>query len=325
MNNVDSEFLKLLQDLLNQALKHRGKVTILIAGKTGVGKSTLINTVFQGEVAATGQGKPVTKHTREYSKEGIPLTILDTRGLEVADYKETMQQLERIIRERSNDEDPSKHVHVAWVCIVEDTHRVEDAEAQLVEMLARNNIPTLAVITKAKADNGFSKKVQELLPEVRNVTRVRAKEIILDDGYELAPMGLENLVKLTMELVPESVKNAFVAAQRISLDLKINRSHAVVAAAALSAGGVGAAPVPFSDAVAIIPIQVSMLATISAIWGLPTSVAFLATLVSGSIVGSAGTFLGRVAVGALLKFIPGAGSVVGGTVSGVTAGLLTTA
>lgn len=34
---------------------------VLIAGGTGVGKSTLINSVFHGRMAATGQGKPVTK------------------------------------------------------------------------------------------------------------------------------------------------------------------------------------------------------------------------------------------------------------------------
>jgi len=49
-------------------------VNILIAGRTGVGKSTLINAVFQGNFATTGQGRPVTQSTREIKKEGIPLS-----------------------------------------------------------------------------------------------------------------------------------------------------------------------------------------------------------------------------------------------------------
>jgi predicted GTPase len=32
-----------------------------VAGKTGVGKSTLINAVFQGNFASTGQGRLATK------------------------------------------------------------------------------------------------------------------------------------------------------------------------------------------------------------------------------------------------------------------------
>jgi len=41
-----------------------GVCNVLIAGRTGVGKSTLINSVFHGRMAATGQGKPVTTTAR---------------------------------------------------------------------------------------------------------------------------------------------------------------------------------------------------------------------------------------------------------------------
>jgi len=70
---------------LDEALRERGHVNVLIAGRTGVGKSTLVKPVFQGEFATTGQGRPVTEHTREITREGVPLTIFDTRGLEMVD------------------------------------------------------------------------------------------------------------------------------------------------------------------------------------------------------------------------------------------------
>ena len=54
-----------IKQALEEALRERGHVNILIAGRTGVGKSTLINAVFQGNLATTGQGKPVTQETRE--------------------------------------------------------------------------------------------------------------------------------------------------------------------------------------------------------------------------------------------------------------------
>ncbi|MBL8051676.1 MAG: hypothetical protein JNM46_10685, partial [Anaerolineales bacterium] len=49
------------------------------------------------------------------------------------------------------------------------------------------------------------------------------------------------------------------------------------------------------------------------------------TLVGGAITGSAGTVVGRAAVGALLKLIPGIGSTVGGVINAGVASTLTTA
>jgi uncharacterized protein (DUF697 family)/GTPase SAR1 family protein len=318
------DFAELLKQKLEEALTQRGKVNILIAGKTGVGKSTLINAVFQGNLAETGDGRPVTKTTREIEKEGIPLSIFDTRGLEISEYKNTVQELEKLIQDKRKSEDPNRHIHIAWVCVMEDSRRVEDTEIKLVEMLDKY-IPVVGVITKSVGDNGFRQTVQELLPRTRNVVRVLAKERVLDGGYRIPAMGLETLVDLTMNLVPDTQRNALAAAQRVSLNHKLQRAHKVVAGAAVTAGSAGAVPLPFADAIAIIPIQVSMLAGISAVWGLPLSTAFLGMLVSGALTGSAGTVVGRAAVGALLKLIPGAGSVVGGVINAGVAATLTTA
>lgn len=59
-------------------------VNIMVVGKTGVGKSTLINNLFRENLALTGIGRPITKHLRRISKEGVPLVLYDTRGLELS-------------------------------------------------------------------------------------------------------------------------------------------------------------------------------------------------------------------------------------------------
>ncbi|MFB2881370.1 YcjF family protein [Floridanema aerugineum] len=332
MEKNSDDFASVIQKAMDKALKERGNVNILIAGKTGVGKSTLINAVFQQKLATTGQGRPVTPNVREISKEGVPVRIFDTRGLEVANFKETIQAVEKLIKDRNSNTDPNKHIHVAWICILEGSSRVEEAESQLAEMLAKY-VPTIAVITQAMSNKGFKNTVQELLPKVRNVVRVRAEEFIFEEeGYKLPIMGLKELVDLTMEVVPEGQKNAFVAAQRISLDFKTKNAHTIVAAAAVTAGGIGATPVPFTDAIAIVPIQVGMLAGITVAWGLPSDITFLSTLISGAITGAGATIAGQMAaragiqlLGDLLKLIPGPGSIVGGVVNGATAAVLTTA
>ncbi|MDR5812064.1 50S ribosome-binding GTPase [Caballeronia sp. LZ033] len=322
---MTQDFQKIIEDALRTAKAKVGHANVLIAGKTGVGKSTLVNAVFQGDLAKTGIGRPVTQNTREYTKAGIPLTIIDTKGIEVADYENTKKQLEDAIRDRNGSDDAKQHVHVAWICIAEDSRRVEQAEADLLELLARYRIPTVAVITKARSNNGFDKEVERLLPASKQVVRVRAIRETLDEGHELLPVGLKELVEVTSQLFPEGQANAFVAAQKVDLSKKTERSHLAVGAAAVSAAGIGAIPIPFSDAIGIVPVQVTMIATISAIFGLNLSEGFIGTLVGSSMSAIGGTLAGRAAVGALLKLIPGVGSVVGGAISGTTAAALTTA
>ncbi len=154
--------------------------------------------------------------------------------------------------------------------------------------------------------------------------RVRAIREQDDDGHARDPMGLVELVELTMELFPEGHKVAFAAAQKADLALKRNRSHRIVAGAAATAAGIGATPIPFADAIPIVTVQVGMLAMISAAYGLSFSASFLSTMVASTVGGAAATLTGRAIVGGLLKLFPGVGSVVGGTISGATAAAITT-
>jgi predicted GTPase len=75
-----------INDLFNKINEESNKMipaNIMLIGKTGVGKSTLINNIFRENLAETGIGKPVTQHLRRISKEGIPINLYDSRGLEL--------------------------------------------------------------------------------------------------------------------------------------------------------------------------------------------------------------------------------------------------
>lgn len=315
---------QVINNAIAEALRERGHLNILIAGRTGVGKSTLVNSVFQGRMAETGQGRPVTKNTREITKQGIPLTIFDTRGLEMSAYQETIEELESLVKERNGDRDSNRHIHLAWLCIQEDGRRVEEGEIALHEMLD-NHLPILGVVTKARTDQGFRSEVQKLLPKMRNVMRVRAIAEKMDDGHELPPMGLVELIEATSELVPEAKRRALSASQRASLKYKKDRSHMIVAAATASATEAGAVPIPFADAAILVPIQVGMLAGISAAFGMEVSKGALTTLVTSAIGAGGAAFAGRAIVTNLLKLIPGVGSIAGGAIAAGTAGTMTAA
>ena len=314
----------LVKKAIKEARRDFPKVNVLIAGRTGVGKSTLINSVFRGDFATTGPGKPVTKCTRKISKKGVPLAIWDTRGLELDDFPNTRDELIALVKKRAASEKAKRHIHVAWLCVAEDGRRVEKAEIDLSRALAEH-MPVLGVITKARSDDGFRAEVQRLLPTTKNVVRVRAMAETLDDGHIVAPMGLEELVEATDELLPEAFQRAFAAAQKVSLQKKKKQAHAAVTAAAAAATGAGASPIPFTDAAILIPIQIGMLARITVVYGLdPTRE--LHTALLASVVGTSATTLGgRLIVTNLLKLIPGAGTAVGVAISASTAAALTAA
>lgn len=314
----------LLNEAINKATTERGHINILIAGRSGVGKSTLINSVFQSDLAQTGQGKPVTKNTREITKEGIPLTILDTRGLEMNEFSNTIDELESVISKRCTDKDSNQHIHLAWLCVQEDGRRIEDAEINLHNMLAKH-VPVITVITKARADNGFKNEALQLLPESRNVTRVRAISEIFDEGFELPPMGLEELVEISSEVIPEGKRRALAASQKANLKYKKDQAHKVVAGATTAAAAAGASPIPLSDVAILAPIQIGMIAGITSVFGMELSKGTLSTLVTSAIGVTGVSFVGRAIVSNLLKLIPGVGTVAGGAISAATASALTVA
>jgi uncharacterized protein (DUF697 family) len=190
-------------------------------------------------------------------------------------------------------------------------------------MMAEADLPVIVVVTKARSDGGFRAEVQRLLPMAGNVVRVRAIPEEQDDGHILGPMGLRELVDLTMEIVPQSQKNAFVASQKVTLWHKKEQAHKVVAVASAAAATAAAAPIPFSDFLALVPIQVGMLSSISAVFGLPLSTLSLTTLAGSILVGSAGTLGGRAIVSNILLLIPGAGWATRAGINAATASTFT--
>ncbi len=312
-----------INKVLKNAQQKIGIANILLLGKTGVGKSTLINAVFQGNMAEVGQGRPVTKETKEITKEGVPIALIDTRGLELGQYGLIMEELEKYVRHRANEPDPARHIHVAWLCIDESSRRVEVAESSFVNMLAQY-MPVIAVITKAKEDvvhgTSFKSTVERLLPNVRNVVRVRAIPETLDDGHQLPISGLDQLVELTMEVIPDGQRNAFIAAQKVNIELKITRANLVVASATTVAGLTGAIPSSFTPpgghATMLVTEQVAMFAVISLIFGLSFDEAFFSTFISGIVGGSAATIGGRELFRRLVEWIPGGGGVFASAVIG---------
>ena len=117
------------------------------------------------------------------------------------------------------------------------------------------------------------------------------------------------------------MRRAFANAQGVVIRLKANQARAIVGASSLTAGGVGAAPIPVPDAVVLMPVQLGMLAGITAVFGIDMSNNRAVSLIRG-LVGEGGiAVVGRQIAANLLKVIPGVSVINAAVATALTAAL----
>lgn len=322
-------------DAIANSVKNLNKLNIIIVGKSGVGKSTLINSVFRDNLAETGLGRPVTANVRKIQKKDFPLTIYDTPGFELSKEQQTSvkDQIMSLIYEGNKSNNINDAIHCIWYCInVGGNRTFDDSELAWLKDLTESNkatqVPIIVVLTQAVPKS----KAQELKTLVENenldivkVVPVLAQDMNFDDEYLALSYGLDRLIDIMAESLPDELQNTLQNAQIANLESKKKRSQAVVASAVTSAFGEGFAPIPFADAALLIPTQVTMIALITTIFGLELNKSILTAFISSTLGAGGATLVGKTMVSELLKLIPGAGTVTGGAISGATAGLLTTA
>lgn len=333
-NTIDeADMDAMIQQMMDQAQKKYDELKILnvmVLGKTGVGKSTLINNMFSAHLAETGVGKPVTKEIQKFEKPGLPLAIYDTPGLELDGSNALEQLLEdvtAIIKSGRKSGDVNQMVHCLWYCIATPSHRFESAEIEFLRRVSAQSgtgIPVIVVLTQSysKRDAETMRKAVEAEKlGVVDVVPVLAEPFVIDEAFPaILPYGLDSLAEVTYRVIPEEVREAFVVVGK-DLALKKKRARRLVATASATAAGIGAVPIPGPDAAILIPEQISMLAGITVIYGMDFHKSDVIAVIGPLLA----TITGRTIVAELPKLIPGAGTAAGSVISAATAASLTSA
>ena len=305
VDDVFNESFRGEYDRQNESL---GRFNLALFGKTGVGKSTLINAIFGEEVARVGIGEPVTKGSHLYLDKIGHLGIVDTQGLEIGVHdREILRDLDKVIKE-SRKLPLSEQIHVAWYCVRGMDRRFEESEADFIRRLDDLGLPVIMVFTQVPRRNGHYHPDTIALAE-----QVMAKQLPIEGGKpymtfakpdEFAGQeayGLQEVLDATFRCAPEGVHGALIAAQEIDLSRKNAEAQKVIGAAVASAGGAAAIPIPFSDATLLVPIQLGMMAKIAHLYKIKFDRAALMAIVSTT----AATQVGRATFTGLLKLVPG--------------------
>ena len=292
------------------------KLNVLMVGKTGVGKSTLINAVFGEKAAKTGSGKPVTQEISEI-KVNPNFSIYDTKGLEMKDFEFIYADIANFLEEDSKKR-ADEQIHIVWFCVAEPGRRIEEGEKKLFDLFGQKDYTTIVAITKAQQDkdeNGenFSDKVKsEFGINDKYTQRVVALEIEDDDGNIKPLKGIDELIKKTYDALPEPSKQAFAREQKYNKDVKYEAALDIINKYSVAAGAIAVNPLPFSDIALLLPTQIAMITHITHNYGFEASAENIAKLAASFAAVAAGGFAVRFLAGNLLKFIPAVGSVAGG-------------
>ncbi|MGL2602445.1 GTPase [Helicobacter pylori] len=306
------------------------KMNVLLMGATGVGKSSLINALFGKEIAKAGVGKPITQHLEKYIDEQKGLILWDTKGIEYKNYHDTMQSIKKEMEDSFKTLSEKEAIDVAYLCVKETSGRVQDRESL---SFAKNwNIPTIVVFTHTQAEVGdaFVQETKGIIDEewgfkgfVRAYVRVNSVAFSFR-GLKVPVEGLEELVAETEKCLSDAIKNKknhFLSIQKANIQKRkqamIEECKTIIHVASGAAGAAGLIPIPFSDALAIAPIQAGMIYKMNDAFGMDLDKSMATSLVAGLLGVTAVAQVGRTLVNGFLKFIPVVGSVAGGATAAV--------
>lgn len=296
------------------------KPNILVLGQTGVGKSSLLNTVFGAETAKVSNVKPETRGFHKFTSEESPINIIDSEGYELANSDTFKDSLNEYVSEKiANVEE---QIHLAWYCINVTGARVLPFDLENIKFLSQEKkIPTSVVFTQCDLDD-VDGTTAKLMSEIINNHFGKTIQCFQVSNELEYPLDIDKLVDWSINNISdENVKLAFVIGQKVNLKLNRKRAQNAIIGYATTAAAIGANPIPLSDAPLLIAMQSGMAAHIFHIYGLSFGMTDILKNIIGSRLIST---VAKMGASNLLKLIPGFGTIAGGVVNAAVASVVTT-
>lgn len=221
-----------LISILTQGKKHFQikYLTVMVLGKSGVGKTSLINKILNIN-APTGEGKFVTKETTPYTSNAMPfLRLVDTRGIEIAQQfgiQKMEEEAVKFIDEQLKTGNYNNYVHCIWYCV--SGKRFEDVEINALNRIRAfyqgNKIPIIMVYTQSVDEESIERLKKYILKSIdcNDFVKVLAHDIKSVGHQVIKSFGIEELISKTLARCKEALNGDMRAVMTNQIITKLEK------------------------------------------------------------------------------------------------------
>lgn len=151
------------------------RCNILLIGRTGVGKSTFANYLFDTEIFDTGDGKPVTgweDNFQHYSflpyadNSRVRIDVYDSVGLEPKDYDKWFDIIREFLKDKSSKDNPNDQIHILFYMFNGGGDRIQCIETKSIKEIHDGfELPISVVITHCDTAEGKQYDLEKVVIE----------------------------------------------------------------------------------------------------------------------------------------------------------------
>ena len=231
-SRINKSLEKLSKKMSEFEVKH---LNILLVGPTGVGKSTLINSLLkldEDKEVPADITKPTTKTFNVYDSNKISnIRLIDSRGIEKGDYNidEFVNEVKNYIEKSELNGNPDNFVHCIWYCVT--GTRFEDIEEKTLNKLASiyddSKLPIIVIYTQAIIPQYYNAMREIIIKNNKNLEfiPVVAKSIKLLEGKIIKPYNLDKLLFASLEKAKNAVSSSVYSAIKKMVKNEINKEN----------------------------------------------------------------------------------------------------